>query len=94
MRRPFFPASQQAAQGARRLRAALYHSDAVNEVRRIAPELSLGWVGIKTRKGKFFEGEEAVQKLLEAVDYFEHEVHNPLFVTQGLLNREGSCRIP
>ncbi|WP_366943176.1 type V CRISPR-associated protein Cas12b [uncultured Victivallis sp.] len=77
----FDETAQLAAQGALRLRAALYHSDAVNEVRRIAPELSLGWAGIKTQKGKFFEGEEAVQKLLDAVDYFEHEVDNPQVVT-------------
>ena len=66
----------QAGKGSLQLQTALYEEDAVRKMQRLAPEITMGWAGIKVQNGAFFQGDEAAEKLLEAVDYFENNVKN------------------
>lgn len=66
----------QAGQGSLQLQTALFREDAVSEIQKLAPEISMRWADIKTQDGEPFQGEESREKLVEAVDCFEKDVKN------------------
>lgn len=64
--------------GKHRLMHALLSDDPVAAVRAIVPEMTLGWSGVKTQDGKFFEGEEAKTALKDAIGFFLNETSEKL----------------
>jgi hypothetical protein len=56
--------------GKNRLIDALYSENPVENIKSLIPEMDIGWCGIKTQTGKFFEGEEALASLQAAVQFF------------------------
>jgi len=62
------------ARGRQRLFDALNSDIPVESIKKLIPEMDLGWADIKTQTGQFFTGEEAQKKLREAVSFF---IDNP-----------------
>ncbi len=56
--------------GRQRLVDALYSLHPVQAVQELAPEIEIGWGGVKTQTGKFFTGDEAKASLKKAISYF------------------------
>ena len=56
--------------GKNRLIEALYSENPVENTKKLIPEMDIGWCGIKTQTGKFFKGEEALETLQEAIQFF------------------------
>ena len=63
----------EAAKGKNNLIAALYSLYPLEEIKKIIPAMELDWCGIKTQTGKFFEGQEALNVLKSAIQFFIDE---------------------
>ena len=87
------------AAGKNKLINALYSAEPVENIKKLIPEMDIGWCGIKTQTGKFFEGKEAVEVLKDAiqsfidspVDYIKDKGTSHLF--QYLIELEGFSEI-
>ena len=64
----------EAAKGKNNLIAALYSMNPLEEIKKLIPAMDIGWCGIKTQTGKFFEGQEALNVLKSAIQFF---IDNP-----------------
>ena len=58
------------SEGKRRLINALFSDNPVANIKKIIPEMTLGWSGVKTQNGKYFEGIEANKSLKDAISFF------------------------
>lgn len=63
----------EAAKGKNNLIAALYSLNPLEEIKKLITVMDIGWCGIKTQTGKFFEGQEAVNVLKSAIQFFIDE---------------------
>ena len=59
--------------GKNNLIAALYSLNPLEEIKKLVPTMDVGWCGIKTQTGKFFEGQEALNVLKSAIQFFIDE---------------------
>ena len=60
----------EAAKGKNNLIAALYSLNPLEEIKKLVPTMDVDWCGIKTQTGKFFEGQEALNVLKSAIQFF------------------------
>ena len=71
--------------GYNQLLDALYSENPLENINKIIPKMDIGWCGIKTQTGKYFEGQDAVKTLKEAIEYF---IDNPTsYITSDSINR-------